>query len=94
MITLSRPRRIGGDFGFSFGSNRTTDWGQIGMGGINAIGQWAVAREQRRAVQAGADAAAIAAMQPGARAGAFFGGNLGGIAAVGLGALALVLLVK
>lgn len=90
MIQFTRPR-IGGSF-FNMGGQTATDWGQVGLGGINAIGNWAVAREQRRAIQAGGDANAVAAMR--GSTGAFLSGGNAGFAALALGGLALVLLLR
>lgn len=42
-----------------------TDWSSIASGAVTAAGNWAIAREQRRAAVRGADPAAVQAMQPG-----------------------------
>jgi hypothetical protein len=93
MIVLTRQRRVGGFFDGT---------GPLGAGpsgfqsAVQGITTWATARESRRAIQAGGDPSAIAAMQPGGgfRGGFFTGGASGGAAMLGIAALAFILLVR
>lgn len=92
---VSQQRKVAG--WFDTPSSSDGGWTNVATSGISAIQNVLVAREQRRAAGAGASASTVAAMQPGARGGAFFsgdGGTMGPALMIGLAGVALIMLIR